>query len=309
MRRLPLIPLIPFVVVLLGAKSWAAEVDVTAPESVVRRAPFDVAPEVGRVHAGDKLTGNDQASGDWRFVQIPGGAAGYLRDADVKVVSAPVPSAVPATAGTGPSIREPAPPPSSRPAVVVVAAPVSVTPAATVGASPPSTQIGVMFEMMPNGSIATGNGASDTTTDTAFAVAVAPYFDVALGTPYVSLGFSPQILLGVKGNGADAQSSTEYDFRARLTLRDPVSPQETIYFRFSPGYAVVSIANLDPSISNPKGAVLDFATGTEISVGPKLIFVFDLGYQLGFQSTEAAGTSADFNTRYLHVGVGFALGV
>jgi hypothetical protein len=131
---------------------------------------------------------------------------------------------------------------------------------------------------------------------------------VALGTPYVSLGFSPQILLGVKESGA-AQSSTEYDFRARLTLRDPVSPQETVYFRVSPGYSVVSVANLDPAIANPKGAVFDFAAGTEIKVGPKLIFVFDLGYQLGFQSTEAAGTAADFNTRYLHVGVGFALGV
>ena len=60
----------------------------TVPESVVRRAPFDVAPEVGRVHAGDKLSGNDQASGAWRFVQLPGGVAGYLRDADVKVVVA-----------------------------------------------------------------------------------------------------------------------------------------------------------------------------------------------------------------------------
>jgi len=31
--------------VLFAAESRAAEVDVTAPESVVRRAPFDVAPE------------------------------------------------------------------------------------------------------------------------------------------------------------------------------------------------------------------------------------------------------------------------
>ena len=54
---------------------------------------------------------------------------------------------------------------------------------------------------------------------------------------------------------------------------------------------------------------LDFAVGTEVSVGSKLLFVFDLGYQLGFQSaSNDAGVSADFHTRYLHVGVGFALG-
>ena len=56
---------------LFAAESRAAEVDVTAAEAVVRRAPFDVRAEVGRVHAGDKLSGADQASGDWRFVQYP----------------------------------------------------------------------------------------------------------------------------------------------------------------------------------------------------------------------------------------------
>lgn len=32
------------------------------------------------------------------------------------------------------------------------------------------------------------------------------------------------------------------------------------------------------------------------------------GDQLGLQSTSVAGAHADFNTRFLHVGVGFALG-
>jgi hypothetical protein len=163
---------------------------------------------------------------------------------------------------------------------------------------------------MPNGSIATSNtsGGSDVTTDAAFAVAVAPTLDVPVGRPYFSLGFSPQILLGVKGSGADTQSSTEYDLRARITIRDPVSPQGTVYLRFSPGYSIVSIANLSPNLSNPTGPVFDLSVGTEVSVGSKLVFVFDLGYQLGLQSTSVAGANADFNTRFLHVGVGFALG-
>ena len=298
---------ISIAVLLFAAESGAAELEVTAPESAVRRAPFDVAPEVARVHAGDKLTGGDQASGAWRFVQLPGGGAGYLRDADVKVG---LPPEAPVASVAGLKVNEPVAPPPSLPVAVVAAAPPSVTVPPHEASTLPPAQLGVMFEMMPNGSIATSNnGSSDVTTDTAFAVAVAPTLDVPVGTPYFSLGFSPQILLGVKGSGGDTQSSTEYDLRARLTFRDPVSPQGTVYLRFSPGYSIVSIANLNPDLSNPKGPVLDFAVGTEVSVGSKLVFVFDLGYQLGLQSTsDATGATADFNTRYLHVGVGFALG-
>jgi hypothetical protein len=296
-------------VVLLGAESRAAEVDVTAAESVVRRAPFEVAPEVGRVHAGDRMTGNDQPSGEWRFVQLPGGVAGYVHDGDVKVV--PVPLA-PGPSAPEPKVSEPptSPAPSpSAPVAVVAATPASSAVPTREDSSLPSVQLGVMFEMMPNGSIATSNGGSDVTTDAAFAVAVAPYLDVSPGRSYVSLGFSPQILLGVKGTAADAQSATEYDLRARLTLRDPVSPQGTVYLRFSPGYSIVSIPNLTAGWSDPKGPVFDFSVGTEVSVGSKLVFVFDLGYQLGFQSASSdAGVTADFNTRYLHVGVGFAQG-
>jgi hypothetical protein len=283
---------------------------VTAAEAVVRRAPFDVAPEVGRVHAGDRLSGADQASGDWRFVQIPGGVGGYVRATDVKLVPVAV---VPGPSAPGPTISEsptPATPTPSPPLVVVAAAPASGTVPAREDSPFPSAQLGVMFEMMPNGSIAANSGGnSDVTTDAAFAVAVAPYLDVAMETPYFSLGLSPQILLGVKGSGADAQSATEYDLRARITVRDPVSPQGTVYFRFSPGYSIVSTPALSPGWSNPKGPVLDFAAGTEVTVGSKLVFVFDLGYQLGFQSASSdAGVTADFNTRYLHVGVGFAQG-
>src|SRR5436309_1649081 len=96
-------------VLLFAAESRAAEVDVTAAEAVVRRAPFEVAPEVGRVHAGDKMTGNDQPSGAWRFVQIPGGVAGYVHEADVKVVPVVV---APGSSAPGPTVSESAAPPT-----------------------------------------------------------------------------------------------------------------------------------------------------------------------------------------------------
>jgi hypothetical protein len=171
-----------------------------------------------------------------------------------------------------------------------------------------AAQLGVMFETLPTGSLSISAGGYDLKTDTAFAVAVAPFVDFSLGTPYVSLGFSPQIVFGVKGSSG-TQSATEYDLRARLTLRDPVSSQATVYARFSPAYSIVSVPNLNPGISNPSGVGVDFAVGAEINVGPKLAFIFDLGYQVGFQSTNDAGVNADFATRYLHVGAGFALGM
>lgn len=50
--------------------SRAAEAQVTAPEAVVRSAPFDVAPELARVHAGDVLPADDQPAGEWSRVQL-----------------------------------------------------------------------------------------------------------------------------------------------------------------------------------------------------------------------------------------------
>jgi hypothetical protein len=71
----------------------AADVDVTASVSVVRSAPSDVAPEVGWVHVGERLAGSDQLSGEWRFVKLPDGRGGFLRERDVRVVGSPIPEA------------------------------------------------------------------------------------------------------------------------------------------------------------------------------------------------------------------------
>jgi hypothetical protein len=75
----------------------ALEVNVTVSESVVRSAPFDVAPEIGRVHAGDRLSGRDQPAGEWRVVKLPDGRSGYLRERDVTVALHPVSDAVPSS--------------------------------------------------------------------------------------------------------------------------------------------------------------------------------------------------------------------
>lgn len=111
-------------VALAAPQSRAADLDLTAPESIVRSAPFEVAPEIARVHAGDKLSGDDQAQGSWRRVQLKDGRHGFIHDADARVVAAPVVVApvVPtqpaaATAASGPQrARVAVPPGVSNPA-------------------------------------------------------------------------------------------------------------------------------------------------------------------------------------------------
>ena len=55
---------------------------ITAPEAPVRSAPFDVAPEVAHLHAGDRVHADDQPQGQWRPVVLPGGRYGFVRAAD-----------------------------------------------------------------------------------------------------------------------------------------------------------------------------------------------------------------------------------
>ncbi len=393
---------------LVGAASArAAEVDVVAREVVVRSAPFEVAPEIARVHAGDKLSGNDQASGAWRFVKLPDGRGGYLHEADVRIVAPPAPAGAPggvgasggtgapggigAPAGTGApggigapggtgapggpgAPASPAAPQSAHvtalelgvratpaadaavtmmlhrgdpvvalpelkdgwrsvqlsdgqtgfvqeagltidgatptaPPVVMAAAPQSMAPAPpATEPTPPDVQLGLLFELLPTGTISASEiGYATATSDTAVAFAVAPSIDFPLASPYVALGFSPQFVFGVKGTSA-ASSATEYDLRARLTGRYPVSDGGAIYARVSPGYSIISVPGLAPGVSNPAGFLLDLAAGAEIVVNPKVSVTLELGYQIGFQSTsDPSGAEVSLETRYLHLGVGFLL--
>jgi hypothetical protein len=357
-------------VVLCATNSRAAELDVTAPESTVRTAPFDVAPEVGRVHAGDKLTGHDQPSGAWRFVQLPTGIGGYLHDSDVRIVVAP--PAAPAVAQPGPGAQVGpqtghvgvlelglrAAPADDAPilkmlhqneqvvvlpevkngwrriqlsdgqggfvpdaGLKVAETPPPPTPAiaaaggtAAVAATPPSSEpaassalLGVLFVFLPTGNASFAASGYSASADTAVTVGVAPFLDFPMSTPYFSLGFSPQVIFGVKGSGA-ANSGTEYDLRARLTGRYPVPPGGTIYARLSPAYSILSLPGLPSGVSNPAGFLIDVSVGGEIAVAPNLAIVIDLGYQAGFQSTtEGNGGTADFKTRFLHLGAGFSL--
>ena len=94
--------------VLLGSSlARAAEVDITAPEAVVHTAPFNVAPVLARVHAGDKLTGDADAQAGWLRVQLPDSRRGFLQVADARL-GLDLPTAAPPAVGSASS--PPAPP-------------------------------------------------------------------------------------------------------------------------------------------------------------------------------------------------------
>jgi hypothetical protein len=280
-------------VVLVGAiiraqtQARAAEGLVTAPETPVRAAPFDVAPELTRVHAGDRLPADDQAQGAWRRVRLPDGRYGFLPDAAATIT------------GVGP--RGPSP---------VVSEPRTLAPEPRPGGP---NLFGVMFEILPVGTLkSTASTATSTnaSADSVFAVAVAPTLDISV-SPTFAIGASPQIIFRVKRDASTSESATEFDFRGRLTVRRPMSPTVRVYGRLSPAFSIISLpagpSNAQAS-PDPKGFLVDFSVGTEVALLPNLFFVVDLGYQLGFQSSTSADGSTTFNgSRYLHLGGGLAI--
>jgi hypothetical protein len=274
---------------------------VTVGEASVRSAPFDVAPEMLRVHASDPLSADDQPQGDWRRVRLPDGRFGYLHDADVKVTPAPPPAASAAPqpgtdtkAGPRLEVEQPkAPPPQ-------------------LAAEP--TLVGVMFALLPVGTLAatspTRTQNPNLSADSVFAVAVAPFVDVPLSREF-AIGASPQVIFRVKADGAAGESSKEFDLRARFTGRMPLSPKVRVYGRLSPAYSIISqqgTSSSTTSMSDPSGFLIDFAVGSEVALLPNLFLVVDLGYQLGFQSSTSSDGSTTFDgSRYLHLGAGLAV--
>jgi hypothetical protein len=287
-----------------STRAEAAEVEITAAESVVHTAPFEVAPPLTRVHAGDRLAGDADAQSGWLRVTLPDGRTGFLRAGDAHLIAAAVPPPQPPAAAPLSTPAEPpvaSLPPAAPPVVVSSPAP-SVPPRGP-------ALLGVMFELLPVGSLRGSTNGTTVTSDALVTVALAPFLDVPL-SPWFAVGVSPQFVFKVKSGGTD--STTEYDLRARLTVRDPVTPTTRMFFRFSPGYSILSVPAgvLPDSASTPGGAYFDFAVGSEVTVAPGLILVVDLGYQFGFQGTTLAnGAEVDYRTQFVHLGVGMALGL
>src|SRR5262245_47687913 len=82
-----------FTLVAWSGSARAGDGVVTAPESIVRTAPFEVAPEIARLHAGDKVPADDKPTGAWRRVRLADGRFGVVHDADIQVTVSVTPVA------------------------------------------------------------------------------------------------------------------------------------------------------------------------------------------------------------------------
>ena len=71
MRSFLLVVVLTSLVIAGAGRAEAGTVDVAAPESIVHTAPFDVAPELARVHGGDKLAGELDVQNGWLRIRLP----------------------------------------------------------------------------------------------------------------------------------------------------------------------------------------------------------------------------------------------
>src|SRR5206468_3949480 len=100
MRSSLLVVVLTSLVIAGAGRAEAGTVDVAAPESIVHTAPFDVAPELARVHGGDKLAGELDVQNGWLRIRLPDGRQGFLHASDARFTATPVqePAVAPAPA-------------------------------------------------------------------------------------------------------------------------------------------------------------------------------------------------------------------
>jgi len=157
--------------------------------------------------------------------------------------------------------------------------------------------LGAQVNVMPVGTIEAGA----ISTDAAVAFGLQGFIDYGL-TRNFYIGAAPQLILNVKSKDSDS-SAQELDLFGRVMLRLPVAPGIQLFGYLAPGYSVIFVPDKPPGVSNPTGFVLGFAGGISYSFTRELFLAGELGYQIGFQSTDGN----DFRSRYLHIGL--ALGV
>jgi len=283
----------------LASQARADDRTVIVAETIVHSAPIDVAPTIARLHGGDRVHADDQTIGPWRRVALADGRYGFVRDVETQ------------HSDTSPANLPVGTPPTAAGAASVPASPGSVLVQGQQSSQPQADPhlLGVMFELLPFGTLAakSATGAS-ASSDGAFAISVAPFFDGAL-SPYIAFGLSPQVVLRVKPDGSSTESAKEFDLRARLTARLPLSAKARAFARFSPAYSIIVLPSAPGGSAqvdrpNPQGFLVDVSFGTEVAVLPNLFLVTDIGYQAGFQSS----SDGDLHTSYLHIGAGFAVG-
>lgn len=178
--------------------------------------------------------------------------------------------------------------------------------------------VGADLELAPSGSITTQIGSSSSTTDAAASYGIGGLFDFGVSR-YLSIGFAPRYLLNVKASnsqnnpGGSNDTATELDLRARIAAHVPVANKLQAYGYVAPGYSIIFAPSNSNNSDNATGLSLGFGGGVQYQIKPSLALTGELGYQVGYQSVtvDVLGLKSDieFETRYLHFGVGLLLAI
>jgi hypothetical protein len=122
---------------------------------------------------------------------------------------------------------------------------------------------------------------------------------------FLFIGLAPQFIFNVKSDDSgDSDAAQEVDLRARIGGIAKVADTIRVFGYAAPGYSIVMLPDEFEGIDNPAGFVLGFAAGAAFDLAPSTYLTGEVGYQLGYQSTEFLNNDADFKTNYLHLGVG-----
>jgi hypothetical protein len=168
------------------------------------------------------------------------------------------------------------------------------------GATESKMRVGLNIVPMPFlGKVSTSLGGQSSSQDLGFAFGVTPVFDYAI-TPNFFVGVGPTLTFNVKAKDAMGDAAKEYDLLLRVGGQLPVMDKLNVYGYAAPGYSIVS----PPQGNSAKGLVVGLHVGAMYDVTPMFFVNGQLGYQLGFQSTDIGGTSADTKFSYFQIGLG-----
>lgn len=170
----------------------------------------------------------------------------------------------------------------------------------------PKIWIGGGLELSPVGSVDNGMASADT--DIFYGVDIVALYSV---TPMVAVGVAPRYLLNIKGKDQQGgDSASMYDIRAVGVFHKEVASKISLMGMGGVGYASISIPDQGGvSIPAPAGLTLSFAGGAGYALSPKLVATAMLSYELGFQSVDVGGQSADYKFNHLAIGLGIIAGI
>ena len=163
--------------------------------------------------------------------------------------------------------------------------------------------IGGQLDLMPSGTLHESVLGMSASADMASAIAFGGVLDYRV-SPLVTLGFAPRVVLNVK-LPTNTNSAKQFDLRARVTVGKDVAPKFRLYGIGTLGYSIMLLPT-DPmgNTYHPHGLILGFGGGISYAINPRLLFIGELSYQLGYQGTTAQGVSVSFGDDYLTLGGG-----